>query len=84
MDTPATKVELEHGVSPGVWLGSLANGLIPVYEEHLARLERGINLDEWAKMSVDEKAMIVAVRRISNAMQNLQAEAEIVQSKKNR
>jgi len=74
---PATKVELEHGISSNLWMESLAPGLIPIYEEHVARLERGIGLTEWDKMSMEEKAMIVAVRRTTIAMSNLQSEAEI-------
>lgn len=81
-DIPVTKVELEHGISSGVFLTSLANGLVPVYEEHLARLERGIDLDTWAEMKVDEKALVIAVRRVTLAMNNLQAEAEIRKAKK--
>lgn len=56
---------------------SLAPGLIPIYEENVARLERGIDLETWTKMTVDEKAMIIAIRRTTIAMNNLQSEAEI-------
>jgi hypothetical protein len=77
IDEPATKIELEHGISSNLWMVSLAPGLIPIYEEHAARLERGISLETWEKMNVDEKAMIVAVKRIMVAMSNLQSEAEI-------
>ena len=79
---PATKIELEHGISSNLWMASLAPGLIPIYEEHITRLERGIDLEAWSKMNVDEKAMIVAVRRTATAMKNLQSEAEIKQAEK--
>lgn len=82
LNIPVTKIELEHGVSPGVWLGSLADGLVSVYEEHSARLERGLSLETWEKMGVDEKALLIAVRRTNNAISNLQAEAEIAKTKK--
>jgi hypothetical protein len=82
LDVAITKIELTHAVSAGVWLGSIIDGIVPVYEEHLARLERHIDLDTWAKMDVDEKAMIIAIRRITLALNNLQAEAEIAKSEK--
>lgn len=82
IDVSITKIELNHGISTGIWLGSLFGGIIPVYEEHLARLERGIKLNEWSEMDVDEKAMIVAIRRLNRSMENLQAEAEIAKSEK--
>lgn len=77
IDIPATKIELEHGISSNLWMESLAPGLIPIYEENVARLERGIDLETWTKMTVDEKAMIIAIRRTTIAMNNLQSEAEI-------
>lgn len=79
---PITKIELSHATSSGVWLGSICPGIIPTYEEHIARIEHKISLEAWSEMSVDEKAMIIAVRRISRAMENLQAEAEIEKSEK--
>ena len=84
IDVPATRVELEHGISSNLRLSSMAEGMVPIYEEQLTRLERGIDLDAWAGMNVDEKAMIVAVRRTTMAMKNLQAEAEIKQAEKKR
>ena len=84
IDVPATKIELEHGISSNLMLVSMAVGLVPIYEEQLTRLEHGINLDAWAGMSVDEKAMIIALRRTTMAMKNLQAEAEIKQAEKKR
>ena len=82
IDIPATKIELEFGISSNLWMVSLAPGLVPIYEEQVVRIERGINLDEWSNISADEKAMMVAVRRTGIAMQNLQSEAEIKQAKK--
>jgi hypothetical protein len=77
IESPVTEIQLEHGVSAGIHLRVLAEGLIPLYEEHEARLERGIRLKEWEEMDYIEKALIVAQRRIRNAAQNLQSEAEI-------
>jgi hypothetical protein len=76
-DVPVTSIELEHGVSAGIRLRSLGNNLVPLYEEHEARLERNFGLEAWAAMGADEKALIVAARRIRIAMSNLQSEAEI-------
>jgi hypothetical protein len=53
---------------------------VPVYEEHAARLDRGIRLDEWGAMPLFEKALIIAHRRVATAMQNLQTDAEISQA----
>lgn len=54
-----------------------ARGLVPIYEEHETRLERGINIQDWMRISETEKALMVAVRRTHQAISNLQAEAEI-------
>jgi hypothetical protein len=56
--------------------------LVPVYEEQISRLERGIDLKTWSGMDVNEKAMIIAVRRTTMAMKNIQTEAEIKKSEK--
>lgn len=63
-------------------LKALGKDLVPIHEEHEARLERGINLKGWAEMDVFEKALIIANRRIRIAIQNLQAEAEIRDAKR--
>lgn len=56
--------------------------LVPIFEEHTARLERGISVSSWLEMSETEKALIIARRRISVQMQNLQTEAEIQKTKR--
>jgi hypothetical protein len=68
----------------GIWLGTPFAGMIPVYEEHLARLERNIGLNAWTSMDIDEKAMIIAMRRIQRAVDNLQSEAEIAKAESKR
>lgn len=78
---PITQIELENGISAGIRLNVLTKGLIPIHEEHEARLERNINLETWSHMHVMEKALIVANRRIRIASKNLQAEAEIAKMK---
>mgnify|MGYP001184895256 CR=1 FL=1 len=82
VDTPATKVELTHGISSSMWLSKLNAGLVPIYEEHRVRADRGIDIETWSRMNVDEKAIIIAISRVSNAIQNLQTEAEIDAMKK--
>jgi hypothetical protein len=72
-----TDIELEHGISAGVRLRSLGNGLIPVFEEHQVRIENRMTLAEWDEIPYMEKAMIVAIRRTDHSIKNLQAEAEI-------
>ena len=77
VETLITRIELEHAVSAGVSLRSLGNDIVPVYEEHTARLEKGINLETWSNMGRIEKALIIAMRRVGATLQNLQTEAEI-------
>lgn len=79
----ATHVELEHEVSAGLWQNTVIPGTIPLIEEHTARLERGIDLETWGKMNSDEKALLVAVRRVNIAIHNLQQEAEIEAQERN-
>jgi len=57
--------------------------MVPLHEEHTARLERGITLDDWSKMELEEKALVIANRRIRIAVDNLQADAEIKSAKRN-
>ena len=77
-----THVELDNAISAGVQWGSIGAGMVSTFEENSARLERNHTLEAWAKLDRMEKAMIIAVRRIGNAMQNLQTEAEIRASKR--
>lgn len=75
---------MRHAVYPGVDLKKfLGEDVIPPYEEHTARLERGLSLDAWGRMGKWEKALLIAQRRIENAVANLQSEAQIDASKKN-
>jgi len=76
-----TSVELDHAVSAGVELRVWGVDMVPVFEEHEARLERSISLGTWAGMDVMEKALVVAHRRIRIAVDNLQAEAQIKHAK---
>lgn len=75
-------MELQNGISAGIQLRALGSGLVTLQEEHTTRLERGISIQAWADMPEMEKAMVVAVRRNTIAMRNLQTEAEIEQSKR--
>lgn len=77
-----TQVELEEGISAGVSLKALAQDLVPLHEEHEARLERGIPLKAWSDMDMYEKALLIANRRIRVQIKNLQAEAEIRDAKR--
>lgn len=74
---PVTRIELDHGVSAGIGLRLLGEGIVPLQEEHEARLERGIGIEEWMKMDSMEKALLIAVRRVHFAIENLNAEAQI-------
>lgn len=56
--------------------------MVPLHEEHEARLERGISLTIWSGMEMYEKALLIANRRIRIQIKNLQAEAEIRDAKR--
>jgi hypothetical protein len=79
---PVTQIELEYGINAGVNVRSLADGIVPLQEEHDARLERGIGIEAWMGMDEREKALIVAHRRNRIAIHNLQEEAQIKKSKR--
>lgn len=81
VDTPITEIELEHGISAGIQQRIGASGLVSTYEEHEARLTRGYNVNDWYALDPLERAICVAQLRISRAMENQQAEAEIRHSK---
>ena len=72
-----TEVELDHGISAGIRLRSLGNGMVPVFEEHEVRVDNKMSLTEWDELPYMERVIIVAVSRIKKSMSNLQAEAEL-------
>jgi hypothetical protein len=77
-----TKAELTHGVTTGIRWGALGRDMVPVFEEMSARLERNMTLEQWAALDPMERALVVAQRRIDNAIRNIQTEAEIRAAKK--
>lgn len=77
-----TRIELEHGISAGIRMGSLGSDMVPLFDEHAARLSQKMSMNEWYAMDRMERAVVVAVWRIDQAMRNHQAEAEIAQSKR--
>lgn len=77
-----TQVELENGVSSGVQFNTLGPGMVPIAEEHEARLERNISVQQWCEMDSWERALVIAVRRVGIAKQNLQADAEIKRARR--
>ena len=79
-----TEVELEHGISAGIGLRSLGKGMIPVFEEQDVRIENKMNLTEWDELPYMERVIIIAVSRTKRAVSNLQAEAELRNSERNK
>jgi len=71
-----TKVELGESISAGIKLGAIGEGMVPIFEEHSARLERGYSLEQWYALAPMERAIVIAVRRIDVATKNHQQEAE--------
>lgn len=82
LDVSVMQAEFDFGVSAGVSLKLLSNGLVPTHEEHETRLERGISLKAWSEIDMFEKALMIASRRIRTMISNLQAEAEIRKAKR--
>ena len=74
---PVTDVELDHAVNPHVELRVLGQAMVPIFEEHSARLDAGLRIAEWEGMDGWEKALVVAQRRMKNALENIQSEAQI-------
>ena len=72
-----TRIELENYINAGVRWGALDVDMVPIFEEHAARLEKNYKLIEWYELDRMERAMIIAVRRIDIAAKNQQTEAEI-------
>lgn len=83
IDYGVTEIELEYGVSAGIYLRSLSEDTIPPYYEHSARVKAGKSLAEWEAMSRWDKALVVAIMQIDNAVQGHQAEAEIKHARAN-
>lgn len=81
VDYNVTEIELEHGVSAGIYLRSLSADTVPPYYEHLYRIRAGISLDDWQNKSRTEKALLVAVMQNEAAVAGHQSEAEIQQAK---
>lgn len=75
-----TEVELDHAIYSGAQLKRLTEGMVPLQEEHEARLERNLGLSEWAAMPRLDKAFIIAVRRNHFALQNIQSDVETTQA----
>lgn len=83
VDENISRIELEHGVSSGIRLGSLAPDMVPLFDEHSARMASNKDMKEWYGMDRMERAMLVAVWRIDRSIKNHQAEAEIAQARRN-
>ena len=77
-----TEVELDHGVSAGIGLRSFGNGMVSVFEEQDVRIDNKMSLAEWDELPYMERVIIIAANRVKRAMKNLQAEAEIRESKR--
>lgn len=72
-----TRFESEFAVSADITWGALSPDMVPIFEEQVARLERGYTVQAWYDLDPLERAMVVAIRRIDIAQKNLQADEEI-------
>ena len=71
-----TRLETD-GVSAGIRWGALGVEMVPIFEETTVRIDQRYTTGEWAQLDPMEKAIMVAQKRISNAIQNIQSEAEM-------
>lgn len=62
--------------------GSIGEGLVPIFEEHSARIERNKSIHEWMTLEPMERALIIAIRRIDMATRNIQSDAETKEIKR--
>lgn len=72
-----TRIEPVNTVSAGIRWGAVSDQFVPLYEEHAARIEAHYSIDAWYALDMMERAIVIAIRRIGNAMTNLQMEAEM-------
>lgn len=76
VDVNLSGVELDETINAGVRLKKLGEDMVPFFEEHTARLERGHSLESWYVLQPMERALIVAQRRLDHAMKAHQNQAE--------
>jgi hypothetical protein len=77
-----TKAQLDNGPATGLQWGALGAGMIPVFEEQAARLERNLTLEQWGALDPMERALLIAQRRIDAAIRAVQDEAAARQVKR--
>lgn len=78
-----TTIEPDKPISTGIRWRRIAAILVPQFEEHSARLERGISLRQWYdEMDEMERAIVIAVRRLQTASDNIVTEAQTAAAKK--
>ena len=83
VDESVTKIEIENQVHAGIRWRSLDAGMVPIFEEHSARLERGYTMSAWYALDPMERAVVIAQRRLENASRNIHNDAQAAQMKKN-
>lgn len=71
-----TQVEFDNPIYTGISWRHLADGLVPLYEEHDAREQAHIGMTEWYEMHPMERAFVVAKYRIKRFMEGHEKEAE--------
>ena len=82
IDVPLAKIELQEQVSAGIRLRSLGPDMVPLFEEHSARLERGYTIEAWYNLERMERAIIIAQRRLDNLVKAHHNEAEMKKIKR--
>ena len=76
IDVNLTSIELDDAINAGIRLKKLGVDMVPFFEEHTARLERNYSIEAWYALRPMERALIVAQRRLDNAMKAHQNQAE--------
>lgn len=62
--------------------GAIGPDMVPIFEEQATRVEFRYTMQTWMALDPLEKAMNIAIRRVENAMKNIQADAEIRNARK--
>lgn len=82
VDFSVERIEFENTVSAGIQWRSLWKGQVPIFEEHLVRLERDYTLEAWYALHYMERAMVIAVHRLAKASKGHENDAEAAKMKR--
>lgn len=74
-DNDILKEPIPEAKASGIEVTRLHPSLVPLYEEHDARIEAGYNWTEWYELGRDHKAMEIAHYRLRKSVEGHQVAA---------